>query len=178
MFAKDQDGIYHIDQSYWQSIHFVGYNDLYDKAFDFGVGLTGYTVGNDKFSFTYDGKEYIIWMWKGDYINLGAGAEVGIYKESIVPGHYLTSDENSMPMSLKLQQIDTGKVLFDYHPTEKQWWINGFDPSTQRVLKKNLQLTVTIDFSKNQDLFYAFKQADDSKKWIFNGMQAMYVWRK
>lgn len=69
--------------------------------YTFGVGLTGYTVGNEKFSFTY-----------------------------------------------------------------------------QRVLKKNLQLTVTIDFSKNQDLFYAFKQADDSKDWIFNGMQAMYIWRK
>ena len=63
-----------------------------------------------------------------------------IYKEDKIPGHYFTSVENSMPMSLKLQQIDTGKVLFDYHPAEKQWWINGFDPSTQRVFKENLQL--------------------------------------
>ena len=109
---------------------------------------------------------------------MGAGTEVEIYKENKIPGHYFTSVENSMPMSLKLQQIDTGKVLFDYHPTEKQWWINGFAPSTQRVFEENLQLTVTIDFSKNQDLFYAFKQADDSEGWIFNGMQAMYIWRK
>ena len=158
--TKDQDGIYHIDQNYWQSIDFVGYNDLYDKAFDFGVGLTGYTVGNEKFSFTYDGKEYIIWMWKGDYINLGAGAE------------------NSMPMSLKLQQIDTGKVLFDYHPTEKQWWINGFDPSTQRVLKKNLQLTVTIDFSSNPGMYEAFKEIWGTSDWIFYDNKVIFNWKK
>ena len=176
--TKDQDGIYHIDQNYWQSIDFVGYNDLYDKAFDFGVGLTGYTVDNKKFPFTYKGKEYVIWMWKGDYINLGAGAEVGIYKEDKIPGHYFTSVENSMPMSLKLQQIDTGKVLFDYHPAEKQWWINGFAPSTQRVFEENLQLSVTIDFSSNPGMYEAFKEIWGTSDWIFYDNKAIFNWKK
>lgn len=27
-----------------------------------------------------EGEEFIIWSWKGDYMNLGAGAETGIYQ--------------------------------------------------------------------------------------------------
>ena len=176
--TKDEHGIYHIDQNYWQSFHFVGYNDIYDKAFDLVVGMTGNTVGKEKFQFaTKDGTDYVIWMWKGDYINLGSGAEVGIYKESVIPGHWLTSTENAMPMSLKLQEIDSGKVLFDYHPSENQWWINGFDPSNQSAYVENLQLTVTIDFSSNPDIYAAFKETWNGSAWKFDDMQASYTWR-
>ena len=114
-------------------------------------------------------------MWKGDYLNLGSGAEVGIYRESIIPTHWLTGADYSMPMSLKLTEIDTGKVLFDYTPKEKQWWINGFDPSNQNAYANNLALTVTIDFSKYPDMYRAFKDAmklDD--RWTFSNMQATY----
>ena len=31
---------------------------------------------------TNETKEYIIWAWKGDYLNLGAGAEIGIYVDN------------------------------------------------------------------------------------------------
>ena len=115
-------------------------------------------------------------MWKGDYINLGSGAEVGIYKESAIPGHWLTSTENAMPMSLKLQEIDGRKVLLDYHPSENQWWINGFDPSNPNAYAENLQLTVTIDFSNNPDIYAAFKETWDGSAWTFNDMQATYTW--
>ena len=27
-----------------------------------------------------EGEEFIIWSWKGDYMNLGAGTETGIYQ--------------------------------------------------------------------------------------------------
>ena len=178
--TKDEKGIYHIDQNYWQSIHFWGYNDLYDQAFDLGVGMTGYNVDFKKFEFQLDnGKEYVIWLWKGDYINLGSGAEVGIYKESVIPGQWLTSKENAMPMSLKLTEIDTRNVLFDYTPKEKQWWINGFDPSNQNAYANNLALTVTIDFTGKTELYEAFKAAKDTQGyWSYDGMIATYEWRK
>jgi hypothetical protein len=128
---------------------------------------------------TDDGKDYVIWMWKGDYINLGSGAEVGIYEESMIPGHWLTSKQNSMPMSLKLQEVHSGKVLFDYNPTEKQWWINGFDPSSQNAYYENLILTVTIDFTGQPLKFYeSFREATISRGWEFNDMQATYTWKK
>lgn len=32
-----------------------------------------------KFSFTVDNFDYILWIWRGNYLNLGAGAEMGLY---------------------------------------------------------------------------------------------------
>ena len=66
---KDNEGVYHASFDCWQQL--FGYNNLYDFFFDLGTSCEP-----AKFPFTYNGKEYIIWMWKGDYINLGAGAEL------------------------------------------------------------------------------------------------------
>ena len=52
------------------------------------------------FPFTHNGMEYIIWAWKGDYINLGAGAELGIYFGG--GPHWFTSKSLSLPMSVSL----------------------------------------------------------------------------
>lgn len=78
---KDKDGNYHIKQNYWQSNKFVGYNDLYDGVFKAAGVVNGSAPDIYKEEFMMNGETYIIWAWKGDYINLGAGAEIGIYKK-------------------------------------------------------------------------------------------------
>ena len=178
---KYENNIYHIRQDWLQSWHFVGYNDIYDWAFDVGVGMTGGTVDKIKFPFkTEDGDEYIIWAWKGDYINLGSGAEAGIYEESVIPGYWLTSTDNNLKISLSLKEIDSGDVLFSYTPTQPQWWINGFDPSNQDAKAENLISTVTIDFSNNDELFEGFYgtygSTSKEKLWEFDGKVATLVW--
>ena len=177
---KDENGIYHISQDYWQSCSLVGYNSFYDFCFEKGVGATGGTIDYVKFPFTLeDGTEYIIWAWKGDYINLGSGAEVGIYKESMIPGHWLTSTESAMSMSLSLIEIDSGAILYDYHPQEKQWWITGFDPSHQNAMANNLHVIATIDFSENPELYEGFynKYGDNlDSPWKFDGKVATLEW--
>lgn len=52
-----------------------GYCDLYDEVFNFAT-----TMDKEKFEFTSGGKRYIFWTWKGNYLNLGAGAEMGFYE--------------------------------------------------------------------------------------------------
>lgn len=52
-----------------------GYCDLYDEVFDFAT-----TMKQEKFEFTSQNNRYIFWAWKGHYLNLGAGAELGFYK--------------------------------------------------------------------------------------------------
>ena len=52
-----------------------GYFDLYDYCFDYATNME-----KKKFEFTSNGKEYIFWLWKGNYLNLGAGAELGFYE--------------------------------------------------------------------------------------------------
>ena len=71
-FVRDEKGIYHARQDCLQQ--YAGYNDFYDFMFNLGTQME-----KQKFPFRYDGQDYILWAWKGDYLNLGAGAEMGIY---------------------------------------------------------------------------------------------------
>ena len=183
--ATSEDGtIYHISQDWWQSVHFVGYNYFYDLIFGIGVGATGGTIDKRKFAFEDKyGKEYVIWAWKGDYINLGAGAELGIYEESIIPGHFLSATDDSMPMTLKLEMKNSDgdyETLFFHTPEELQWWINGFDTSKNQkpVQADDLKVTVTVDFSENKQLFEGFSKDEDVIKggWTFDGTKATLVW--
>ena len=68
-----------------------------------------------------NGESYIIWAWKWDYINLGAGAETGIYKKGI-GDHYFTATDLAQKMQLNLKD-SSNNTIFNYTPTEKQWWI-------------------------------------------------------
>ena len=58
--------------------------------------------------------------------------------------------------------------------------INGFDSSAQNAYEHNLALTVTIDFSANEEMYNAFKDEMElkNKKWHFSNMKATYHWRK
>ena len=96
-------------------------------------------------------------------------------EESIVPGHWLTSTDNKLKMSLSLKEKDSNNQLFNYAPSEYQWWITGFDPSHQNAQANNLQSTVTIDFSDNVGMWYTFKKAWGNV-WKFDDMKATLVW--
>ena len=178
---KDNPDVYHIKQNYWQSIPIVGYNDLYDGGFKFGVGATGGSADRQKFSFTTaDGTHYMLWLWKGDYINLGAGAEAGIYKKSIIPGHYLTSTENSMRMSMRITDHNTGEVIADYSPEEYQWWITSFNPQHQNVQSSDLDVTFVLDFSNlDESMWEAFsgKYADEERFNFLGDQRVEITWR-
>ena len=117
-----------------------------------------------------NGESYIIWAWKGDYINLGAGAETGIYKKGI-GDHYFTATDLAQKMQLNLKD-SSNNTIFNYTPTEKQWWINGFNPNYQGVQAKDLKSTTTIQFSdskEDQDLYNALmKNKDKYKEWNFD----------
>lgn len=130
-------------------------------------------MDKEKFPFGYDGNEYILWAWKGDYLNLGAGAEMGIYDRMGDTEHWLVKREPSMPMTLTLAQNE-GNTIVDYDPNEKKWyhellgiepnkkhwWITGFNPHYQDRDADNLTATYTVDFSDDEDMFDSF-----SKNW-------------
>ena len=163
---KDKDGNYHIKQNYWQSNKFVGYNDLYDDVFKAAGVVNGSVPDIYKKEFMMNGETYIIWAWKGDYINLGAGAETGIYKKGI-GNHYFTATGLSQKMQLSLKDTKNNNTIFDYNPTERQWWVNGFNPNHQGVQAKELESITVIQFSdskEDQDLFKALAKTMEGKK--------------
>ena len=49
-----------------QSFDYAGYNNFYDSVFHYATDMN-----KAKFKFSDDdGNDYILWAWKGDYLNL------------------------------------------------------------------------------------------------------------
>ena len=147
-------------------LKFSGYNDFYDEVFDLATSMD-----TAKFQFSYDGKDYIFWAWKGDYLNLGAGAEMGIYTRMVVIGtpteHWLVDQSLAMPMTLTLNY--NGKQIISYGPKKDdpkdqntdKWWVTGFNPYYQNVQASELTATYTIDFSGKEGMYNKFIESRD-----------------
>ncbi len=169
-FFKDENGYYHTLFDCWQGKGLIGYNGVYDWAFDKGTSMAV-----DKFEFSEGETDYVLWAWKGDYLNLGAGAELGIYTRfgpfGIKTPHWLVDKDLAMPMTLSLINSN-GDLVANYYPSQDnpQWWITGFNPEFQGVIANDLTAQFTVDFSGNQDMYNALQssRAGQDKRWSFN----------
>ncbi len=160
---KDSNDVYHANFDCWQAG--FGYNDGYDFLFDIGTSMD-----KAKFFFNYNGDELVFWAWKGDYINLGAGAELGIYKRlegyGVSTPQWIVDKDLALTMTLTLKY--KGNIIIQYNPG-KQWWITGFNPSYKDVKTSDLTAIYTIDFSGNKDMFDAFYKSDARENgWKFD----------
>ena len=107
-----------------------------------------------------------IMSWKGDYLNLGAGAETGYYfglpfigKSHMSSGYFL-GDKGKFPMSLDLYNTKTGDLVFHRasNQIEQQHWTTGFFPLYQKPVPEDLRAVTTIDLSSDVDVYEAFKK--------------------
>jgi hypothetical protein len=179
-FTRDADGIYHARQSWSiQSFKFAGYNNFYDTVFHYATSMN-----KVKFEFSSGGENYVFWAWKGDYLNLEAGAEMGIYRRMVINGtptdHWLVDKSLAVPMNLSVDY--QGKNIITYVPewddpqifdplrkSTDKWWITGFNPNYQDVKASQLTATYTVDFSGKEGMynaFYSIWKKDD--RWKFN----------
>ena len=143
----------------WQKI--FGYNDLIDEIFKFG------TSGNmDKLKLPFtdnNGKENVLWIWRGDYINSGYGAEMGIYNNPIhIHGftHWNAANYN-LPMTLNLYYYG-GKNnvddIFCWAPNSNQWWITGFNPNYMTISAQDMVVLGSIDCSGKGGMYNSLKR--------------------
>lgn len=181
-FVMDGNGIYHARQEWsLQSFKYSGYNDFYDKVFHYATDMD-----KAKYQFSDEnGNEYILWAWKGDYLNLGAGAEMGIYTRMGDTEHWLVDQSLAMPMTLNLDY--NGKRIITYDPKKvdpkifdplrkstDKWWVTGFNPDYQDKNASELTATYTVNFSGKEDLYTAFSNTWDGvydyagNKWSCN----------
>jgi hypothetical protein len=147
-----------------------GYNEFYDTVFKYATSME-----RDFFQFNSGGTEYRLWAWKGDYLNLGAGAEMGIYKQMTVAGYntpqWLVDTSLSMHMTLQLQY--KGNTIINWDPAKdsnydwnKVWWVTGFNPYVTNVNASDLKAIYTVTFN-NQTMYTDFynefgcKDSDD-----------------
>ncbi len=167
-FPREND-VYHTRQDAIQ--RFFGYNSAYDVIFDWGTNMKA-----TYFNFATQDKEYIIWAWKGDYLNLGAGSELGIYTDPIyinssnpdpMKAQWRVDTNLAMPMTMSLYSGEN--LIFRYAPSEEQWWIAGFNPNFPDIDVDSLTAIYTIDFSDCTDIYNALKsQYLGQTGWVFD----------
>lgn len=167
--GKDDQGIYHASFDGWQQ--YFGYTDFYDTVFNASTSMR-----SKKFPFDINSDgidDYILWAWKGDYLNLGAGAELGIYKRWSYSDIIWIVDKNlAMTMTLQLNYKNTN--IINWEPTAKQWWITGFNYKYQNVKRDDLKASFSVTFN-NTSMFNAFSNKYKNYGWGFDGLVANYT---
>ncbi len=163
-FAMDSNGTaYHSQLDIWQKA--FGYNDIYDKVFE-----NASDMNVNKMSFDYNGKEYILWSWKGDYWNLQSGAETGLYVENqemnnkgYETKHYDVVDF-TLPMTLSLYNCygESVENVFTWAPDDRQWWITGFNPRYTEANPYNMITVGSVDFTGYEEMYNSFKSKYDT----------------
>nr|WP_243116044.1 RHS repeat-associated core domain-containing protein [Lachnoanaerobaculum gingivalis] len=148
-FHKDNNGVFHVTRRCWQAGG--GYNNFYDFAFD---SFTSMNRG--KFKFGRGDDKFTLWMWKGDYFNLGAGGEIGIYKGK--DWHVDCYTQSKLKMNLDIRLKD-GTQVIDWDANDlHQWWITGFNPDKrfQDVKAEDLVMTGMVDFDEERAMWKEF----------------------
>ena len=141
---KRINGVYHANFDCWQQ--YFGYNSIYDIMFGIGTSMS-----SSRIEFKIGNQTYAFWAWKGDYINLGAGAELGIYKKFGI--HWIVDKSLALPMSMKL--ILPGKVD-EYN--SYTWWITSFDPSVKWKLSYQIHATFVLSLRRRKNILNCFSK--------------------
>ena len=129
-----------------------GYNVLYDA----GAKMIDFSIETSRIKFNYDHKQYMIQLWKGQYISgdIGTvGGEVGIYTrpegKSSAIGHYDCADESDWlwcELTIFWDENGDGNYLPQLtRKYAKHWWETGYvdgqlknrkDSSPLRILQR------------------------------------------
>lgn len=157
----DKDIAIHSQVETWQKLG--GYNAVYDWVFR---KATNNNMKKEEFKFNYDEQDYNVWTWRGDYLNLGSGAEIGIYEN---PHNVLFTGVKqwdavkfTLPMTLNLynyNEKDNIENVFSWAPDEPQWWITGFNPIFDEPRVSEMVSLGTVDFDGREGMFDALKKS-------------------
>lgn len=98
----------------------------YCKTYDDLAPFVGMHLDTVRFEFPYDGKYWMIQIWKGIYL-ASSGAEIGIYtKESAdCPMYSCADDEDMLKMSMAV--LADGNIYFE-RDKQPHWWLTGYVP--------------------------------------------------
>ncbi len=139
-----------------------------------------YSYVTRRFKFEYDGLEWMIQIWKGNYF-ISNGGEVGIYSrdpEKAFGSFYnCATPEQELDMSM---QVLIGNKQLVNRPLQRHWWISGFHLGTMRYLPSALTLKSTI-VMPDEEMLEAFTAAIDKNvmndvEYTVDGLKVSLVW--
>ncbi len=132
-----------------------------------------------RFKFEYDGLEWMIQIWKGNYL-ITNGAEVGVYNRA--PGSFGTyydcaTDEQLMEMTLQVYHGD--ELLVNQEP-QLHWWINGFQMHERRFVPGSLTMKFSV-LMPTEEMVKAFTESIDNHykhdvTYTVEGLKVLVTW--
>ncbi|MBR5497993.1 MAG: DUF4474 domain-containing protein [Clostridia bacterium] len=113
-----------------------------------------------RFKFEYNGLEYMIQIWKGNY-TISNGGEVGVYcRDKSEFGSYYDSASDDRMLDMSMQILHGDEILVD-KPLQKHWWINGFHLGTRMYLPESLTMKFSVVMT-DEEMLNAFCEAIDN----------------
>ena len=162
-----------------------GYNNFYDFVFDSATNISKplkYKF-TDKKDYKFNMKrKYVIWAWKGDYLNLGAGCEVGFYNTYGSTKHYFFVKK----IFTELEMAYDGKFVNNYKPSNSRgkkvghsWWITTFNAGMQNNVnpsKIGFRCVADLSVLKAYARKALERRLEKSKRWNVEGNKATLKW--
>jgi RHS repeat-associated protein len=146
----------------WQK--HVGYTWWYDWFFDLGGPIKRkiyqFEVEDRVLGFRHV-TQYVVWCWKADYWNLGAGAEIGIYYQDnpyrAELGYFDIDTDNLRVRTLMNVTYKGDPIITNFSQTN--WWVCMFVPRVQSPDVDNLDVHLKVAFAgkgRHKDLMKPF----------------------
>ncbi len=132
-----------------------------------------------RFKFDYNGLEYMIQVWKGNY-TVANGGEVGVYcRDSSKFGSYYDCANNEQMLNISMQILHGEKILVDEGPM-MHWWVNGFNLSDRMYLPESLTMKFSIEMT-DEEMLNAFCESIDNHymndvTYTVDGLTVNVVW--
>lgn len=193
-YSEEDDYWYTDKDNSWQ--HNFGYSALYDIVAPFALMEYDYT----RVHFEYEGKDWMVQLWKGQYGEVFYGCEAGVYtkphsdkQDTLLTFYDCAAEDDRLQMQTSLYHYDEHNVetrVFST-PDEKTWWSTGFKFGHLRCVEpaNELKQTGTIVFD-DEEMAKAFAEglkecgfaqsltkylAEDS--FYIDGTRVDYSWR-
>lgn len=150
---------------------------LFYDIFSYSTPFFNYNTRRIKFD--YDGLEWMVQIWKGNYL-VANGGEVGLYNRkpgSIGTFYNCANDEQMLKMTLEIYHED--KLLIGHEP-QMHWWLNGFQISDTLYVPKSLTMKFSLEM-KDKEMLSAFCNAVDKHyrhdmTYTVDGLTVSVVW--
>ncbi len=132
-----------------------------------------------RFKFDYNGLEYMIQIWKGNY-TVANGGEVGVYcRDASKSGSYYDCANNEQMLNMSMQILHGDKILVDEGPM-LHWWVNGFNLSDRMYLPESLTMKFSIEMT-DEEMLNAFCDSIDNHymndvSYTVDGLTVNVVW--
>lgn len=136
-YSYQDDYYYANDKAAWQK--WLGFSKFYDLVAPYAMLETDYV----RVKFPYDGKDWMIQFWKGQYGFVFYGSEIGIYTkrhtgldDTVFTTYQCADSGDWMNMEMTLYHDTTGFGTYERQftrPYDSYWWCTGFKPGHLRV---------------------------------------------